>query len=427
MVMGSEIGRVAAVDQPGFGDMKVRTTVKRTFLEFVPAHVMESFENGDAHKPSRSRAHSDGSVEYGEYVETPTGSTLAPSTSDSDSDHNGMPSTSDSESDHNGKSSSVVTSDDLQEREEMLEVGCEVTQSSVPKEFVDPAWFRLNSVTNGGHGNAPCYYPMQVQDPYCQNWGGVSTSMGFQAIHLRAQAQEAAEAAARLRAKAAQCKVQAHETKDSLMTRVPWNTDKNSQGNLVAPLTQNSRPLQFDRNGRGVVAEASACLPGPPATPILAVEELAESPKLLTTLMLRNIPNQYTRDALLGLIESFGFHGCCDFIYLPMDFHKGAGLGYAFVNFASEKDAESVRQMFEGFCSWGHASQKVCEVSFSHPLQGLKEHIEQHRNSCVMHELVPDSHKPALYEGGVRQPFPLPTKHVSQPRRKRGFLGYSIK
>ena len=60
--------------------------------------------------------------------------------------------------------------------------------------------------------------------------------------------------------------------------------------------------------------------------------------------MLRNLPNNYTRDMLLELIDSLGFRGqyapgfCFqlkiveDFIYLPIDFQTQACLGYAFVN-----------------------------------------------------------------------------------------------
>jgi RNA recognition motif-containing protein len=138
-----------------------------------------------------------------------------------------------------------------------------------------------------------------------------------------------------------------------------------------------------------------------------------------TTLMLRHIPNKYTREALLSHIEEFGLQDCIDFIYVPMDFNRMVGLGYAFVNFASSEGAEHARQMFDGFRSWRTTSHKVCEVSFSYPLQGLDAYIEHYRNSCLMHESVPDCCKPALFEAGIRQPFPAPTRQIPVPRVKR--------
>merc|ERR1712072_1555922 len=50
-----------------------------------------------------------------------------------------------------------------------------------------------------------------------------------------------------------------------------------------------------------------------------------------TTLMLRNLPNSYTRNMLIELLDKEGLHGDYDLVYVPVDFTKLAGLGYAFV------------------------------------------------------------------------------------------------
>lgn len=39
-----------------------------------------------------------------------------------------------------------------------------------------------------------------------------------------------------------------------------------------------------------------------------------------TTLMLRNIPNKYTRDMILQEIDSYNFKKKYDFFYLPIDY-----------------------------------------------------------------------------------------------------------
>lgn len=138
------------------------------------------------------------------------------------------------------------------------------------------------------------------------------------------------------------------------------------------------------------------------------------------TVMLRNVPNNYTRSMLLKLIDSEGFAGEYDFIYLPMDFKSHASLGYAFVNLVSAEQAQRFFATFEGFSRWVVPSQKVCSVNWSHPYQGLEAHIERYRNSPVMHEDVPDDYKPMVFHSGKRIPFPEPTKKLKVPRMRPG-------
>jgi len=208
----------------------------------------------------------------------------------------------------------------------------------------------------------------------------------------------------------------------------PWNCDENLKGKCRSSMTKGSTSLPS-------ISEADVDVGSlPESGDVIAAHQrhakrhhqrrghfysASKSSKDNTTLMLRNIPNSYTREALLEHFEEFGLLDCVDFIYVPMDFNRAVGLGYAFVNVASSKDAERAKQMFDGFSSWRTASQKVCEVSFSYPLQGLDAYIEHYRNSCLMHESVPDCCKPALFEGGIRQPFPMPTRQIPLPRIKR--------
>mmetsp|Transcript_10652 Transcript_10652/g.20664 ORF Transcript_10652/g.20664 Transcript_10652/m.20664 type:complete len:482 (+) Transcript_10652:152-1597(+) len=140
----------------------------------------------------------------------------------------------------------------------------------------------------------------------------------------------------------------------------------------------------------------------------------ADGPR--TTVMLRNLPNNYTRSMLLRLLDEEGFVGQYDFVYLPMDFKTHASLGYAFVNLTSTEQATAFWKKFEGFNKWVVSSQKVCSVSWSCPYQGLDAHIDRYRNSPVMHEDVPDEYKPMVFHNSVRGVFPAPTKKLKAPR-----------
>jgi len=138
-----------------------------------------------------------------------------------------------------------------------------------------------------------------------------------------------------------------------------------------------------------------------------------------TTVMMRNVPNNYTRDMLLTMLDDEGFSGHYDFIYLPMDFGRHANLGYAFVNLADAATAQKFWQVFDGFYRWALPTAKVCEVTWSGPHQGRQAHIDRYKNSPVMHASVPDEFKPMIFQSGIRQPFPPPSKKLRPPKQTR--------
>jgi len=141
-----------------------------------------------------------------------------------------------------------------------------------------------------------------------------------------------------------------------------------------------------------------------------------------TTVMLRNLPNNYTRDMLLHLVDTHGFSGSYDLIYMPTDFTSNVGLGYAFINFVSTEEASRFWSKFQGFSDWEVASKKVCEIGWSSVLQGLQPHIDRYRNSPVMHDSVPDEFKPVLFSNGERVRFPSPNKSLRAPRIRRSMV-----
>jgi len=129
-----------------------------------------------------------------------------------------------------------------------------------------------------------------------------------------------------------------------------------------------------------------------------------------TTLMLRNLPNDYNREVFLQFLDSEGHAGKYDFVYFPVDFKTGSGLGYAFVNFLSHGKAMHAWKSLNGYRAWCVPSVKVCDVCWSNPVQGFRANVDRYRNSPVMHEDVPEEFKPAVFSNGCRAPFPKPRK-----------------
>mmetsp|Transcript_711 Transcript_711/g.1224 ORF Transcript_711/g.1224 Transcript_711/m.1224 type:complete len:298 (-) Transcript_711:351-1244(-) len=138
-----------------------------------------------------------------------------------------------------------------------------------------------------------------------------------------------------------------------------------------------------------------------------------------TTVMLRNLPNNYSRNMLLDLLDGQGFCGLYDFVYMPMDFSKRANLGYAFVNLLTPQVAVKLWEAMDGFLDWSIPTAKVCKVGWSHPHQGLQANLNRYRNSPVMHESVPEEYKPVLFFNGVPQQMPPPTRKLKVPFHSR--------
>jgi len=145
-------------------------------------------------------------------------------------------------------------------------------------------------------------------------------------------------------------------------------------------------------------------------------ENLAEAK---TTVMMRNIPNDYSRDMLVQLIDEQGFCGCYNLFYLPVDYSSRVSFGYAFIDLVSPEEAKRFHAHFQGFDDWDMVSSKVCEVCWSSVLQGVHAHVDRYRNSPVMHETVPDEFKPLLFVDGKRVPFPTATKSIRTPHARR--------
>ncbi|EEF49477.1 hypothetical protein RCOM_1449530 [Ricinus communis] len=126
-----------------------------------------------------------------------------------------------------------------------------------------------------------------------------------------------------------------------------------------------------------------------------------------TTVMIRNIPNRYTRELLMEFLD---YHcmlenekakeshnnetSAFDFLYLPMDFEKKANKGYAFVNFTEPRAAWKFHLAMDNQ-GWSlFQSGKTCEIA-SARLQGKEELIRHFQSSTFKCET--DSYLPVCF------------------------------
>jgi len=71
----------------------------------------------------------------------------------------------------------------------------------------------------------------------------------------------------------------------------------------------------------------------------------------VTTLMIHNVPGDYTQDAFLEELESLGIQASCDFVYmpqLPMDPDSSWNVGCASLNFSTVEDVAEAKRVLSG-------------------------------------------------------------------------------
>merc|ERR1712224_500272 len=83
-----------------------------------------------------------------------------------------------------------------------------------------------------------------------------------------------------------------------------------------------------------------------------------------TTVMLRNLPRDFSRAALLKILDDKGFAGKYNFLYMPVDFVRQVSLGYAFVNLSTSEIVKEFWEALDGFSAWPVACEKVCRVNW---------------------------------------------------------------
>lgn len=177
---------------------------------------------------------------------------------------------------------------------------------------------------------------------------------------------------------------------------------RRSQAEIVAPAAAGPAALESSTAAPALVDEREE-------------EEVSQTPQV--AVMIRNLPSQLTRSELIQLLEDEGFFGRFVFVYLPVDFTNQVGLGYATVVMGTAADAQRLKEFFDGHrCRQHQPDAPACEAVWNDNMQTLDGFIERYRNSPVMHPIVPEEHKPALFENGRMVSFPESTKPIRRPR-----------
>jgi len=136
-----------------------------------------------------------------------------------------------------------------------------------------------------------------------------------------------------------------------------------------------------------------------------------------TSVMLRCIPKEYTRDDILDVIAHHGFINDINFMYLPANFKrpKDAGNGnYCFLNFRFPEDAAEFKSVFTGLVLSDASPEEKCGVEWRNPIQGFASHFDRYQNSFRTRDPNLSYFRPTLMRNGVPVPFPEPWEKVNE-------------
>ncbi|KAK7373111.1 hypothetical protein VNO80_06508 [Phaseolus coccineus] len=127
----------------------------------------------------------------------------------------------------------------------------------------------------------------------------------------------------------------------------------------------------------------------------------------ITTVMIRNVPNQFKFDDLLHILDEHCLRqnksvvdpeewSKFDFVYLPMDWKhviksRMSNLGYAFVNFTSPEAAFRFYREFQGL-KWDLVkNKKICEINVAQyqGIDNLMRNFQSKVFRCASREFLP--------------------------------------
>jgi len=206
------------------------------------------------------------------------------------------------------------------------------------------------------------------------------------------------------------CTIQDWESASTTMSAWSDRLDADSDSDLA------STP-ECTRNESMALPHGSWCAAAQPCFKSVARSSPTE---MRTTVVMKNVPQSFTRVDLLQLFNEMQFEGLYTFMHLPVKFKTGQCVGFAIVDFVDSSTASQFWRVFSGFKAWTSNHETPCELDWSHR-QGLQQLIAQHRNSRLMHHSVPDEHRPMLFSRGRRIEFPAPITCLKPPRKQDGY------
>lgn len=159
-------------------------------------------------------------------------------------------------------------------------------------------------------------------------------------------------------------------------------------GDVLPPGVWQAQKSKVVKNRKGTMRVAAAEEP----------EGKQWAPAEMTTLIVRDLPVDMTRRGFQEFVNSEGFEGQYDFVYLPINFKTGRTFRYGLLNLTSSQTAHEVFQRLTTRSDGIYAE-------WSRNMQGLESLLTRYRSSPLMESSHGEDSRPLLLENGQPVPF----------------------
>ncbi|RVD91780.1 RNA recognition motif 2 containing protein [Tubulinosema ratisbonensis] len=123
------------------------------------------------------------------------------------------------------------------------------------------------------------------------------------------------------------------------------------------------------------------------------IDDIVNRVDIRKTCMIKNIPNKYTADMIISLLNEDHF-GEYNFLYLRMDFVNECNVGYAFVNFMSCHSVITFYKKIHGKKWNSFSSHKIAELTYA-TMQRIEQIKNKFKNSSILQEK--ESYRPKFF------------------------------
>lgn len=128
-----------------------------------------------------------------------------------------------------------------------------------------------------------------------------------------------------------------------------------------------------------------------------------------TSVIIRGIPKEYSRDGIISLLHTYGFARDINFIYVPLNIKSGRNTGYCFLNFRFPQDATDFMHFANEKCAFKLYNAKQgkeveASVAWRYPVQGLVSILDRYRYCSTSVRSLPPKWRPTLIKDGLEVP-----------------------
>lgn len=132
---------------------------------------------------------------------------------------------------------------------------------------------------------------------------------------------------------------------------------------------------------------------------LIDLDRLRSGEETRLTVMLKNIPNGFTQEYMLRILDNY-VENEYDFFYMPVDFKTNCNLGFGYISLTTSESVIALYNNLNGKRWPNTPSTKICEIAFAR-MQGRNDMQRLCKDWAIMQ--LPEKYRPAFFESSVQR------------------------